>query len=298
MKHLVTGGAGFIGSTLVDKLIKLGHEVVCVDNESAESSDVFYWNDKAENHKIDILDKESLASVYQNIDCVFHLAAETRIVPAIKNPQKTFDVNVMGSINLLELVRKNNTSRIVISSSSAVYGLNQSPNIESDKTDCLNPYASSKLCVEEISKMYHTLYDTNVINLRYFNVYGERMPSRGQYAPVIGIFFRQKENQESLTVVGDGKQSRDFVHVGDVANANIAASMTENKYAFGDYFNVGTSECYDILTIAKMINGENYSFIPERKGEARSSVANINKIRETLEWLPSANLENWIKELI
>lgn len=295
MKVLVTGGAGFIGSNLVDELIEMGHDVVCVDNESAESSDVFHWNDKAENHKINILDKESLESVYKDIDWVFHLAAETRIVPAIENPNKTFDVNVMGSLNILELVRKYDTSRIVISSSSSVYGLGKPPNTEYDKTDCLNPYASSKLCVEEISSMYNKLYGTNVINLRYFNVYGERMPSRGQYAPVIGIFFRQKSNGESLTVVGDGKQSRDFVHVGDVVSANIAAATTKNKFAFGENYNVGTSKCHAVLDIANIINGDNYVFIPERKGEARSSVANINKTKETLKWKPTTNLQDWIE---
>jgi len=293
MKALVTGGAGFIGSNLVDKLIEMGHDVVCVDNESAESSDVFHWNDKAENHKIDILDMESMESIYKDIDWVFHLAAETRIVPAIENPRKCFNTNVMGSLNILELARKYNTSRVVVSSSSSVYGLGSPPNKEDDETDCLNPYASSKLCVEEMSKMYHTLYGINVINLRYFNVYGERMPSRGQYAPVIGIFFRQKNNKEKLTIVGDGLQTRDFVYVKDVARANIAAAETQNKDAFGESYNIGTSKTISVLDIAKIIGGDKYTFIPPRDGEARHSKANTDKIQ--FMWKPTVSLVEWIK---
>jgi UDP-glucose 4-epimerase len=294
MKAMVTGGAGFIGSNIVDKLIDLGHEVICIDNESAESSDVFYWNKKAKNYKIDILDKNALESIYNNLDWVFHLAAETRIIPAINNPTKTFNTNVMGSINILELARKYSTKRVVISSSSSVYGLQTPPNNELDKTNCLNPYASSKLCVEDISQMYNSLYNLNIINLRYFNVYGDRMPSRGQYAPVIGIFFRQKKNNEKLTIVGDGLQSRDFVHVQDVVAANLAAAEANDLTVFGENYNVGTSKSYSILEIAKIINGDNYTFIPARLGEARSSVANIKKIKENLKWFPEVDLMDWL----
>ena len=198
MRAIVTGGAGFIGGHIVDQLIEMGYEVEAIDNESAISTETFYKNKDVTYHKVDVADVDAMTAIFENqynngknIDYVFHLAAETKIQLAIKDPQKAFQTNVMGTLNFLELSRKHGVKRIIFSSTSAVYGGNETPNVETQTPDCLNHYASSKLCGEEICDLYSSLYKMEIVNLRYFNVFGERMPSRGTYAPVVAIFFKQ-----------------------------------------------------------------------------------------------------------
>lgn len=196
MKALVTGGAGFIGSNLVDELIKQQYEVVVVDDESAESNSKFYWNEQAHNYWVDILDKEKLNKVFEKHkpEYVFHLAAESRIQPSILDPIKACEINFLGSCNVLQTSRIHNVKRLMYSGTSSAYGLkNQSPLKENMKRDCLNPYSVSKTAAEDLFKMYYTLYGLETVIFRYFNIYGERQPLKGQYAPVIGIFLRQKK---------------------------------------------------------------------------------------------------------
>jgi UDP-glucose 4-epimerase len=296
MKSLVTGGAGFIGSNLVDKLIEIGHEVVVIDNESAESNERFYWNDKAQNHKYDIRDYENTRPLYDGVDYVFHLAAESRIQPAIENPINAVSLNSVGTCTVLQCSKEAKVKRVIYSSTSSGYGMNESPNVETQPDDCLNPYSVSKVNGEKLCKMYTRLYGLPTISFRYFNVYGERQPLRGQYAPVIGIFLRQRAAGESLTVVSDGHQRRDFTHVGDVVNANILAATKEvDSEAFGELYNVGTGTNYSINQIARMI-GHPSVHIPPRPGEARTSLANNQKLRKTFGWEPSVKVEDWIKE--
>ena len=192
-KSLVTGGAGFIGSNLVDRLVEIGHEVVVIDNESAESNEQFYWNDKAYNYKYDIRDYENTRPLYEGVDFVFHLAAESRIQPAIENPINAISLNSVGTCTVLQCSREAGVNRVIYSSTSSGYGMNQSPNIETQPDDCLNPYSVSKVNGEKLCRMYTKLYGLPTISFRYFNVYGERQPIRGQYAPVIGIFLRHKD---------------------------------------------------------------------------------------------------------
>jgi UDP-glucose 4-epimerase len=296
MKSLVTGGAGFIGSNLVDKLIEIGHEVVVIDNESAESNERFYWNDKAQNHNYDIRDYENTRPLYDGVDYVFHLAAESRIQPAIENPINAVSLNSVGTCTVLQCSKEAKVKRVIYSSTSSGYGMNESPNVETQPDDCLNPYSVSKVNGEKLCKMYTRLYGLPTISFRYFNVYGERQPLRGQYAPVIGIFLRQRAAGESLTVVSDGHQRRDFTHVGDVVNANILAATKEvDSEAFGELYNVGTGTNYSINQIARMI-GHPSVHIPPRPGEARTSLANNQKLRKTFGWEPSVKVEDWIKE--
>ena len=295
IKSLVTGGAGFIGSNLVDRLIKLGHEVVCIDNEYADN-EFFYWNKKAKNFKVDITKYSEIKNLFKSIDYVFHLAAESRIGPAIENPLKTFDINILGTSNILQCSRENNVKRLIYSSTSSGYGLNTLPNIETQPDDCLNPYSVSKISAEKICKMYSDFYNLPTIIFRYFNVYGERAPSKGQYAPVIGIFLRQKEAGQKLTIIGDGEQKRDFVYVGDVVEANISAALKPiDKKFFGQIFNVGSGKNISINSIAKMIS-HRIKYLPERKGEAKATLADIKKINLILGWYPKMSLENWIKK--
>jgi UDP-glucose 4-epimerase len=296
MKSLVTGGAGFIGSNLVDKLIEIGHEVVVIDNESAESNERFYWNDNAQNHKYDIRDYENTRPLYDGVDYVFHLAAESRIQPAIENPINAVSLNSVGTCTVLQCSKEAGVKRVVYSSTSSGYGMNQSPNIETQPDDCLNPYSVSKVNGEKLCKMYTHLYGLPTISFRYFNIYGERQPLRGQYAPVIGIFLRQRAAGETLTIVSDGNQRRDFTYVGDVVNANILAATKEvDLEAFGELYNVGTGSNYSINQIAKMI-GHPTVHIPPRPGEARTSLANNQKLRKTFGWEPTVKVEDWIKE--
>ena len=296
MKFLVTGGAGFIGSNIVDFLIGKGHDVIVVDNESSDAHESFYWNDRAQNHKIDICDFEKLKSVMSGVDVVFHLAAEARIQPAILNPIRAVTVNAVGTCNVLQAARESGVKRVVYSSTSSAYGLKNKIPLHEDMTkDCLNPYSVSKTAGEELCSMYYSLYGLETISFRYFNVYGERQPTKGQYAPVIGLFLKQKSEGRPMTVIGDGLQTRDYTHVSDVVMANYLAATTTNKEAIGQLFNVGTGKNYSILDLVNMIGGD-HTFIEPRVGECRETLADITKIKNILGWNPKISLEEYILE--
>jgi len=293
-KSLVTGGAGFIGSNLVDRLLELGHEVVVIDNEYSDAHDHFYWNDKAQNYKYDIRDYENTRPLYDGVDYVFHIAAEARIQPAIENPIEAVSINSVGTVTVLQCAREAGVKRVMYSSTSSGYGTNQTPNIETQSDDCLNPYSVSKVNGEKLCKMYTDLFGLQTVCFRYFNVYGERQPLKGQYAPVIGIFLRQRDAGEPLTIVGDGNQRRDFTYVGDVVNANILAATKEvDNEAFGQVYNVGTGTNYSVNQISRMIS-DNIVNIAPRPGEARISLANNQKLSSTFGWKPTMVLEDWI----
>ena len=291
---LVTGGAGFIGSHIVEQLISLGHEVVVVDNEYSDNEN-FYWRKDTYNVNIDITDK-ALKNAFTNVDYVFHLAAEARIGPAIENPVNAVNINTIGTCNVLQCAREAGVKKVMYSSTSSGYGLNTSPNIETQSDDCLNPYSVSKVAGEKICKMYTDLYKLKTVIFRYFNVFGERAPKKGQYAPVIGIFLRQLAAGEKLTIVGDGEQRRDFVYVKDVANANIMAALSNaDDEAYGQVYNVGSGKNYSVNDIASFISNDTIN-IPPRVGEARNSLANIDKIYKTFAWKPQTDVESWIRE--
>jgi len=180
------------------------------------------------------------------------------------------------------------------SSTSSAYGLkNQIPLKETMRRDCLNPYSVTKVAAEDLCKMYNTLYGLECIIFRYFNVYGERQPLKGQYAPVVGLFLEQKKAGKPMTVVGDGLQTRDYTYVGDVVQANILAMHTSNKKAIGEVYNVGTGTNHSVLDLVKMIGGE-HVHLPARPGEARDTLAHNFKIKNDLSWQPEQKLENWI----
>jgi len=297
-KSLVTGGAGFIGSNLVDRLLEIGHEVVVIDNEYSDVHEQFYWNPNAQNYKYDIRDYENTRPLYEGVDYVFHIAAEARIQPAILNPIQAVSINSVGTCTVLQCSREAKVKRVMYSSTSSAYGMNIFPNVETQPDDCLNPYSVSKVNGEKLCKMYTQLYGLPTIIFRYFNVYGERQPLKGQYAPVVGIFLRQKNSGEPLTIVGDGEQRRDFTHVSDVVNANVLAATKEvSSESFGQVYNVGTGINHSVNEIAKMIS-DNTINIPPRLGESRITLANNKKLSTTFDWEPKVSLNDWVTNAV
>lgn len=298
MRALVTGGAGFIGSNLVDSLIADGHDVTVIDNESAESNEQFYWNPQAKNYLCCITDYTMTRNLYEGQDVVFHMAAESRIQNCISDPLKAVETNLLGTATVLQCARVCGVRRVIYSSTSSAYGLaNPYPNVETMPTDCLNPYSVTKVGGEELCKMYSRLYGLQTLIFRYFNVYGERQPIRGQYAPVVGVFLRQKAAGNDMTVVGDGEQRRDFVHVKDVVQANILASKFSpaNDYIWGQIYNIGTETNHSVNDIARMIGGKSVN-IPPRDGEARITLSDCTKAKTHLGWNAKVSIDQWISE--
>jgi UDP-glucose 4-epimerase len=294
MNCLVTGGAGFIGSNLVDKLIDLGHNVICIDNESAECHEQFYWNPKASNYKYDICDYDKIENLFNGVDYVFHIASDARIQPAILNPKKSIQSNAIGTANVLELSRLAKVKKFVYSSTSSAYGKKSIlPNIETQASDPLTPYSAAKVFGENLARVYYNLYGLETVSLRYFNVYGDRQPLKGQYAPVIGLFLKQYHEGKPLTVVGDGSQRRDFTHISDVVQANILAS--EIKDGFGEVYNIGYGSNYSILDIANMISND-IKFIPSRVGEVQETLASNSKFKDLTGWMPKVSLIEWFQK--
>ena len=287
---VVTGGAGFIGSNLVERLLERGDQVVVIDNESANTHDEVYWNPNAMNVKGDVTDFSLLKNACINADCIYHLAADISIQYSIENPTESYKNNVVGTLNVLEVARVLGIKKVVFSSTAAIYGSTSEPCLETDRPDPLNPYSVSKLAGENLMKMYNDLYGIQTVSLRYFNVYGPRQAYKGQYAPVIGIFQKQKFEGKPLTIIGDGNQTRDFIHVADVAHANM---MVAEKDIVG-VFNVGSGTEYSVNQIASLTNNPHgTTTMPSREGEARRSISDNSKLKN-IGWQPRIGLEAWI----
>tara|TARA_Y100001970_G_C14243953_1_gene866731 strand:+ start:530 stop:1423 length:894 start_codon:yes stop_codon:yes gene_type:complete len=294
MKCIVTGGAGFIGSHIVDALIELGHTVIVIDDESSEANAEFFHNEEAVYYCNDIVDYKATRHLYEGVSHVFHLAANSRIQPALNNPLRCVEVNTYGTATVLQCAREAGCQRVVYSSTSSSYGLkNNIPYREDMPEDCLNPYSVAKVAGEKLCKMYSDLFKLDTIILRYFNIYGERQPLKGQYAPVIGLFQEQARRGEPLTIVGTGLQRRDFTHVKDAVRANIAC-LTSLPPG-GSVINIGTGFNHSIREIADMIS-DNQVHIPERPGECTETLADISQAKRYLKWEPTVKLEDWINE--
>jgi len=242
-----------------------------------------------------ICNYDKIEPLFKGVDAVFHLAAESRIQPAIENPIKATMTNAVGTCSVLQAARANNVGRVIYSSTSSAYGLKNDPPLKEEMpNDCLNPYSVTKVSGEELCKMYYKLFGLQTVIFRYFNVYGERQPLKGQYAPVVGIFLRQTESGEPMTIVGDGKQRRDFTHVSDVVNVNKLAATVDHEELFGETFNVGVGANHDMNDLAEMIGGD-YVYIPSRPGEAETTLADISKTRRVLGWEPQVMLGDWLQ---
>jgi len=292
-KVIVTGGAGFIGSHIVDALINAGYEVHIIDNMSAGKEENI--NPKAIFHKVDIRDKEILAPLFKDVKYVFHEAAMPRVQYSIENPIETHDINVNGLLNVLESCRLNNVKRLIFASSSSIYGEpDKLPTKEDMAINPMSPYAAHKYIGEVYLKLYSQIYGLETVCPRYFNVYGPRLDPEGSYPLVIGYFMKLLKQNKPLSITGDGEQTRDFVNVKDVARANLLA-MKSDKVGKGEVINIGGGARYSINYIANLIGGQIEYVAP--RIEPHDTEADISKARELLSWEPSVSLEEGIKEL-
>jgi len=296
-KSIITGGAGFIGSNLTDHLVRIGHKVVVLDNfVSGKKSNISHHSKKkVKIVKIDISDSEKLSKYFKGADYVFHLAALAQIIPSIKNPKKYFKNNVNGTLNVLEAAKKEKIKKFIYAASSSCYGNPKKfPTSEKDQIDLKNPYAATKFIGEELVMRYATLYKMPNISFRFFNVYGPRLSTSGQYSAVMGNFLSQTKSKKALTIVGDGKQTRDFIHVDDLANAfiKVIKSKLVNKI-----YNLGSGKSTSINTVAKIFRGKR-KHIAIRPGEPRTSLAKITKLKKDINWKPKISIQLGIKKLL
>lgn len=294
MQALVTGGSGFIGSHIVDELVKKGFKVAVIDNETSQVHENFYYNTQATYHKLDVADYNSTRILYDNIDYVFHCAAESRIQPTILNPLLSIRTNTLGTGTVLQCSGEAGVKKVIYSSTSSGYGLKNIPPLSEDMPDdCLNPYSVSKVSGEKLCTMYTRLFGLKTVIFRYFNVYGPREPLKGPYAPIVGLFLRQFKSKEPLTIVPDGTQRRDFTHVDDVIKANMLAMETDHNH-YGEVFNIGTGTNHSVLELANMISS-NIKMIEPRLGEAYITLANIEKTKKVFGWNPSKYIAEYVK---
>lgn len=303
MSVAVIGGAGFIGSNLVDELMVQGFEVTVLDNLlDGKVENVSRWrgNDKFEFIKGDARDFDTVRRVCDHKDWVFNLAAMARIQPSITDPRFALENNIMASVNILEACRLGEVKRYVYSASSSVTGDigaeqadNNIPVNEDTTPDIKSPYALSKLFGEDLARLYKRLYGLSTCSLRYFNAYGPRHQESGSYATVVALFRKQAREGKPFTVVGDGQQRRDFTFVGDVVRANMLAAM---NYAAEGTFSIGTGKNFSILEVAEYVAAElgvktEIEFIPERKGEYRATLADNTRARDELGWKPMVDFQ-------
>ena len=291
-KLIVTGGAGFIGSHLVDKLIEEGHKVIVIDNLSAGKKENI--NSKAVFYKKDICDFEEIKPLFDGVDYVFHLAAIPRIPFSIKNPIKTSKVNILGTINIFKAASENKIKRIVFASSSSVYGNQEKLPFKEDMIpNPISPYSLQKFVGEKFAKLFTNLYDIPIVCLRYFNVYGPRIDFDSDYTLVIGKFLKQKEEKIPLTIYGDGEQTRGFCYVEDVVRANIKA-MESKSIIGGEVINVSSGKTQSINYLAELIGGP-VKFLPVRKGDILHAKADISLANNLLNWQPEISFKDGLK---
>ena len=293
MKYVVVGGAGFIGSNIVDKLIEQNHEVVVIDNLSTGKRENI--NPKVQLEYMDISDPKqdkNMTEVMEGADSVFLLAAKARVQPSIENPVEYETNNTIGTLNVLKSASDAGVRRVVYSASSSAYGnTDKLPSVESDPVNPLSPYGAQKYYGEVMCKMFSEVYGLETVSLRYFNIYGERQNVGGAYAMVIGIFVDQLLNGKPMTIRGNGEQRRDFTYVGDVVNANILASQSE-KVGNGEVINIGNGDNRSINEIADMIGDNKVNVDPVI--EPPETLADNSKARELLGWEPKGNINTWI----
>jgi len=297
MKCLVTGGAGFIGSHLVDQLLDAGHDVCVVDNLSSgrlKNLESALQHSNCSFVQADIVDRKAIEPMFEGVDWVFHLAGVADIVPSIENPELYFNVNVSGTMNVLQCAKHANVKKIVYAASSSSYGIpDVYPTPESSPINAQYPYALTKYMGEELVMHWSKVFGLPAISLRLFNVYGTRSRTSGAYGAVFGVFLAQKIKGQPLTVVGDGSQSRDFTYVTDVASAFLAAAVSP---ASGEVFNVGSGNHYTVNSLVTLLDSE-VVYIPKRPGEPDCTFADVNKIQSCLGWTAKVDLQAGVSNM-
>lgn len=298
VKVLVTGGAGFIGSHMVELLLEKGYCIRVLDNfVSGKKENLQHLL----NHpyltliKADISKKAEIQAAFEGISWVFHFAALADIVPSISHPDLYYESNVTGTFNVLEAARKHGVKRFIYAASSSCYGISKEiPTTELAPIETLYPYALTKYLAEQLLLHWCATYDFPGVSLRLFNVYGPRSRTSGTYGAVLGVFLAQKLNHSPLTIVGDGKQTRDFIHVKDVTRAAFFAACSSCK---GEVFNIGFGKPRSVNTLASLIGGEK-THIPKRPGEPDCTHADISKAQRLLSWSATIPLEEGIEDVL
>ena len=296
MKILITGGAGFIGSHLVKKLLDKKYEIIVVDNFSTgRQSNVKEFKNKIKIVKADISRKGSWTKYFKNVKAVFHLAALADIVPSIQNPEKYFESNVLGTKNVLNTCILNKIPKIIYSASSSCYGIpSKYPTTENEKIDPRYPYALTKRIGEEMILHYSRIYNIRALSLRLFNVYGTKSRTSGTYGAMFGVFLKQKIECKPLTVVGNGKQKRDFTYVSDIVDVFYKCLFYKGKI---NIFNVGTGKPVSVNKIVEILKCKKIK-IPKRPGEPDITHANINLVKKELNWRPKITIEKGVSLIL
>jgi len=292
-KIIVTGGAGFIGSNLVDALIEYGYEVHVIDNLSGGKKRNV--NPKATLHIKDLTRIEQIEALFKGVDYVFHVAALPRVQFSIEHPAESNDANVSGTVNVLIASAKAKVKKVIYSASSSAYGDQKTmPLVETMKALPKSPYGLQKYIGELYCALWSEVYKIPTVSLRYFNVYGPRNSSEGAYALVIAKFIEQRRKNETLTITGDGKQTRDFTHVRDVVRANLLA-MKSKKTGKGEVINIGAGRNVSINTVAKIVGGPVKHI--QIRFEPKHTLADNSLARKLLGWKPKVAIEDGINEL-
>jgi len=297
MKCLVTGGAGFIGSNLVDQLVLKKHKVIVLDNFSTGRLSNLSQHKKKNVRivKIDISINKNLDKYFKGVKYVFHLAGLADIIPSIKNPDKYFKSNVVGTLNVVQAAKKANIKKLIYAASASCYGIpNKFPIKENAKINLKYPYAFTKWQAEELIMHWAKVYNFPAISFRFFNAYGPRSRTSGAYGAVFGVFLAQKLANKPLTIVGNGNQTRDFIHVNDLVNGIIKAALSKKV---GKIYNIGGGQEIKVNKIANLIGGKKIH-IPKRPGEPNRSLADITKIKKDLDWKPKIKIEDGVKNLL
>ena len=296
MKHVVTGGCGFIGSHLVNRLVGLGHEVVVVDDLSTNEDRQV--NPGAALIEGSITDLDLVRSATEGADCVFHTAAWARVPRSIDDPVGTHEVNVNGTLNVLQAARENGVGRVVYSSSSSVYGDQDTHVMREDMTpNPKSPYALHKLIGEQYGSMFARLFGMSVVSLRYFNVYGPGQTTTGAYVLVIPRFLKLRDEGKPLTIYGDGEQTRSYTHVYDVVRANLLAASEELRVGENVVLNIGPNAETSVNEIAAMIGGEVEHVFPNPRGEFEElrKSSDCSKAKAVIGWEPEVSLSEGIR---
>lgn len=294
LKALVTGGAGFIGSNLVDELINQGYNVTVLDNLSTGKKENL--NPKAKFVEADITNLEQIKPHFSGIDYVFHLAALPRVQWSIENPIETHNANVNGTLNVLVAARDAKVKRLVYSASSSAYGdADKLPLTEDMLPMPMSPYGLHKYVGEHYARLFSLLYGLETVSLRYFNVYGPRMAFEGAYVTVIAVFLKQKKEGKKMTITGDGTQTRDFTYVGDVVRANIAAA-TSQKAGKGEVINIGAGDNQSVNEVAEKLGGEFEHIAP--RIEPHDTLADTSKAKELINWQAQVGFDEGIRKAV